>query len=377
MLDKIFKFLLIIYPPILLWNPEELFIINRIIGGAFIGIYIMKLIFRQKQTFYKIDYIVYLLLFVFLLSTIINNSLNIINLNISTKYLTPLIIGTYSLYYIDKTFLSKYFKGYFWFFLIIWFVRFAQFGFPFRSVTILREEMWWDKVAVFGYFYVVFYFGFLFIKQNLKQNIKLIKYIYALPLFLMGSRSIILGTLLIFTVYIFTDLKITAKKVKTYLFSTIIIGVLTYSALFQFIMNNRALSNFLGSYRDLNTGDEATLSTFSSGRTEIWTHYFDQFEFANTYFGYGGLNTEIGFSLHSDFLEMFFFYGIFAFILFVIIVFNIYIKKGLQSENPIRVALLFFILLQFFLNPFSSTMTASFFIILTLNYDYKKLTVLS
>lgn len=373
MLDKLFKFLLIIYPPIMLWNPEELFIINRIIGISFIAIFLLKTLTIKNSSIDKLGLIILSFISLIFISTVVNNSFNLINVNISTKYISPFIIGYYSLRYIKAKFLQKYFIFYFWFFFIVWLIRFAQFSFPFSTVTSIRDELWWGKAVVFGFLYAVFYFGYVLIKQNTSKKFQRRKYLLAVPLLFMGSRSVILGAMLIFLIYFLSDLKISSKKIKLGLVYSLLIGVFSYSFLFEYILGNDILAGFLGSEMDLRSGNDVTMSSFSSGRTDVWDLYLQSFSLIDLFFGYGGLNFDIGFSLHNDLLEMFFFYGIFGFVIFLLLVYNIYLKPGFQSKNPLRIVILFFILFQLFFNPFSSTMSAIFFVMLLLNYDNGKL----
>src|SRR5690606_36654696 len=124
------------------------------------------------------------------------------------------------------------------------------------------------------------------------------------------------------------DFKVGPRKIKNGIIVFLAVAAISYSFLFKYIINNDFLTRLLSSERDLNVGGEISLSTFSSGRTNIWNSYINNFDPFDLLFGYGGINLDIGFSLHNDFLEVFFFYGILAFLVFVVIVYNIYLKKG-------------------------------------------------
>ena len=372
MLNNTFKFLLLIYPPILIWNAEEFFILNRVIGITFILLFIIKVVTEKFVVDSKLAKLIFLFLFFILLSSVVKNSFNLINMNILIKYISPFLIGFYTLNYIESKFIKRFITIYFWFFFFTWLIRFAQYGFPFTSVTLIREELWWGKPVVFGLLYSAFYIGYIFIRQETNHKINIIKYLFALPMLFMGCRSVILGAMLILVIYVLNGLRISLRNIKIAILSTIIIGAIANSFLFEYINSNPFLSTFLGSEMDLSAAKEATISSFSSGRTDVWSLYISKFELINIVYGYGGLNFDIGFSLHNDLLEIFFFYGIIPLIIFLVLLYKVYLEEGIKTENALRCALMFFIILQLLFNPFSSTMSASFFIILILNYDYGK-----
>ena len=373
MLNNIFKFLLIVYPPILIWNEEQFFVINRIIGISFIILFLLKFLFEKQVVDRKLAILISVFFVFVLISTIVNNSFNLINLNIMIKYITSFIVGYYTLCYVENKFIKLFFNYYFGLIFLTWLIRFAQYGFPFTSVTLIREELWWGKPVVFGLLYSIFYVGYILINQNETTKFRILKFLLAIPMLFMGSRSVIIGGIFILVVYLLKGLNVRPRNIKISVFLILLIGSIANTFLFEFISANEFLSNFLGSEKDLTGGNEATLSSFSSGRTDVWSLYIDRFELINLFFGYGGLNFDIGFSLHNDLLEIFFFYGIFSIISFVILLYYVYLREGIKSQDTLRTALMFFIVLQFLFNPFSSTMTASFFVIVILNFDYGKL----
>jgi hypothetical protein len=373
MLNNIFKFLLIIYPPILIWNEEQFFVINRIIGISFILLFLLKFLIEKQVVDRKLAILISVFFVFVLISTIVNNSFNLINLNIMIKYITSFIVGYYTLCYVENKFIKLFFNYYFWLIFFTWLIRFAQYGFPFTSVTLIREELWWGKPVVFGLLYSIFYVGYILINQDETTKFRILKFLLAIPMLFMGSRSVIIGGVFILIVYLLKGLNFKPRNIKISVFLILLIGSIANTFLFEFISANEFLSNFLGSEKDLTGGNEATLSSFSSGRTDVWSLYIDRFELINLFFGYGGLNFDIGFSLHNDLLEIFFFYGIFSIISFVILLYYVYLREGIKSQDTLRTALMFFIVLQFLFNPFSSTMSASFFVIVILNFDYGKL----
>ena len=110
MLNNIFKFLLIIYPPILIWNEEQFFVINRIIGISFILLFFLKFLFEKQVVDIKLAILMSVFFAFILISTIINNSFNLINLNIMIKYITSFIVGYYTLCYIENKFIKFFFN---------------------------------------------------------------------------------------------------------------------------------------------------------------------------------------------------------------------------------------------------------------------------
>ena len=119
MLNNTFKFLLLIYPPILIWNAEEFFILNRIIGITFILLFIIKVVTEKFVVDSKLAKLIFLFLFFILLSSVVKNSFNLINMNILIKYISPFLIGFYTLNYIESKFIKRFITIYFWFFFFI------------------------------------------------------------------------------------------------------------------------------------------------------------------------------------------------------------------------------------------------------------------
>ena len=129
MIDNIYKILLIVYPLIAIWVPEEYQIINKVIGISFIILFLIKVAFILE---YKRNvYFIYGLLFGILItvSIIINNTSSINNWGVAAKYIAPLMVGAYSYQFIGNKFLKKLFTFYFYIFFLIWLFRFIQLDF--------------------------------------------------------------------------------------------------------------------------------------------------------------------------------------------------------------------------------------------------------
>lgn len=370
MIDKIYKILLFIYPPIILWVPEAFFIVNRVLGVSLLALFIIRFMLTTKSVgnvYYR-----YGLVFGFfiIISLFVNQSFNLVNVNIAVKYITPLIVGAYAYQFLDYRFFIKLFKFYFWFFLIVWFLRFAQFGFPLSSMMSMRDEVWWEKAVVFGFFYAAFYFGYALTNPSFLARKKVYKYIFIMPLFLIGSRSLIIGGAICVLIFVFNDLQINQKRIKQFFFAGIV-GSLVFSLfIFDYIKNNEFLKFVLGSERSLKReNEELTLDSFSSGRTDVWNVYSDNISFEQILFGFGGVYEKAGVSLHNDFMEMFFYYGILMFIVYVAFFYKIYVIKAFKSVNYMFFAFYAFIQIQVLFNPFTSTMSSLYFLLLVVWMD--------
>ena len=174
-IDKIYKVLLWVYPLILLWVPKEYFIINRVLGIAFLALYFFRVGLSAK--FPDNKYFKFGLFFfsIITISLILNNSFNLINVNIAVKYVTPLIVVSYAYQFLKASFFQKIFKVYFWVFLGIWLVRMAQFSFPVTQIMALRDQLWWDKAVIFGFLYAAFYFGYALVAPEFLAKKKIYK----------------------------------------------------------------------------------------------------------------------------------------------------------------------------------------------------------
>ena len=363
-IDRVYKILLFIYPLVLLWVPEELFVINRVLGVSFLALYFLRIALSPKKP--NNIYVKFGLFFFILitLSLFLNDSFNLINVNISVKYVTPLIVSAYAFQFFKPNFFIKLFKFYLFIFIGIWFFRMIQFGFPLTRVMSLRDELWWEKPVVVGFLYAAFYFGYFLTHPQYLRPRHYLKYVLLFPLFFIGGRSLILGAASCLIIFVLTDFKIRLKKIKTFFITAIISGVIFSITVFDYIKDNEFLSYILGSERNLKSNKELTLDTFSSGRTNVWSIYFDGISYEQVLFGYGGVYEKAGVSLHNDFLEMFFYYGILAISGYLFFFYKIYLKPSLQSENFMFFCLFAFIQIQVLFNPFTSTMSTVYFLLI-------------
>lgn len=374
-IDKIYLILIWVYPLILLWVPEEFFIINKFIGGAFIVLYLLRAGLSAK--FPDNKYFMFGLFFfaITAVSLIINNSFNLNNVNTAAKYVVPIIVASYAYQFLKASFFRKIFKVYFWIFLGIWLVRMIQFSFPLDQIMILRDDIWWEKSVIFGFLYSAFYFGYSLVNSEFLSKKKIYKYVFIIPLFFIGSRSLLLGATTCVLIFLMSDLGFRLNIIKSFFLTSITVAV-TYSLfIFNYIKNNEFISYVLGSQRSLSReSQDLTLESFSSGRTNILEDYFDGFSINQLLFGYGGVFENSGYSLHNDFLEIFFYYGLLAFIGYLIFFYRIYFKLSFSSLSYMLFALFTFILIQAFFNPFASTMSALYFLLIFIwiNKTYAK-----
>lgn len=364
-IDKGYKVLIWIYPLVLLWIPEDYFIINRLLGVAFLALYFLRVGLSIKYPNNR--YFKFALFFfgVISLSLILNNSFNLINVNIAVKYITPLVVVAYAHQFLKFPFFRSLFKVYFWLFLGIWFIRMVQFNLPFTRVMVIRDELWWGKAVVFGFLYGAFYFGYALLKPRFLSKNKWYKYLFLIPLFFIGSRSLLLGGVSCFLVFVLSDLGIGLKKIRIFFYTSIILGISLSLFIFNYIRDNAFISYVLGSQRSLKRGgEELTLDSFSSGRTSVWEIYLEGATVEEFLFGYGGVYEKAGVSLHNDFLEMFFYYGILAFLGYLFFVYKVYLRASLKSSNYVFFSLFAFILIQMLFNPFASTMSTLYFLLI-------------
>ena len=374
-IDKIYRILLWVYPLILLWVPEELFILNRLLGVAFLALYFLRVGLSAKfpdNKYFKFGLFFFAIITI---SLILNNSFNLINVNIAVKYVTPLIVVSYAYQFLKASFFRKIFKVYFWIFLGIWLVRMIQFSFPITQIMTLRDDLWWEKAVIFGFLYAAFYFGYALVNSEFLSKKKIYKYIFLIPLFFIGSRSLLLGATSCGLIFLMSDLGFRLKRVKWFFYTSITVAVTFSLFIFNYIKDNAFISYVLGSQRSLRKqNEELTLESFSSGRTSTWEIYLDGLSFEQVLFGYGGVYEKAGVSLHNDFLEMFFYYGILAFIGYLIFFYRIYFKVAFSSLSYMFFALFAFIQIQMLFNPFASTMSTLYFLLIFIwiNKTYAK-----
>ncbi len=363
-IDKVYKIILWIYPLVLLWVPEELFVINRVLGVSLLGLYFIRIVLSPTKP--DNIYVKFGLFFfsVILISLILNQSFNFININIAVKYVTPLIVAAYAFQFLKPIFFFKLFRAYMFIFIGIWLFRMVQFGFPLTRVMSMRDELWWEKAVVVGFLYAAFYFGYFLTHPYFLKPKHYRKYLFLLPLFFIGGRSLVIGAACCLFVFMLTDLKVTLKKIKFIFLIGITSGVSFSFLIFNYIKNNAFLSYILGSQRSLNIDEELTINTFSSGRTDVWGIYFDGVSYEQVLFGYGGLYEKAGISLHNDFLEMFFYYGILAIIGYLFFFYKVYLSPALKSTNYMFFALFTFLQIQVLFNPFTSTMSTVYFLLI-------------
>ncbi|WP_431110087.1 O-antigen ligase family protein [Winogradskyella poriferorum] len=364
-IDKIYKILLWVYPLILLWVPEELFIINRVLGAAFLALYFLRVGLSAKfpdNRYFKFGLFFFLVIAV---SLMVNNAFNFINVNIAVKYVTPLIVVSYAYQFLKASFFRKIFKVYFWVFLGIWLARMVQFRFPVTQVMTMRDELWWGKAVVFGFLYAAFYFGYALVNPEFLSKKKIYKYAFIIPLFLIGGRSLLLGATGCVLIFLMSDMGFRLKRIKWFFYSSIIVALTFSLFIFNYIKDNAFISYVLGSQRSLRKeSEDLTLESFSSGRTNIWEVYLDGFSMDQLLFGYGGVYEKSGYSLHNDFLEMFFYYGILAFIGYLVFFYKVYFKVTLASSNYMLFGLYAFIQIQMLFNPFTATMSTIYFLLI-------------
>ncbi len=364
------------YPPIILWMPEEYFIINRLLGVSLLVLFIFRMAFEKEIS--SNIYLKFAIVFTALItiSLLVNQSYSLINVNIAVKYITPLIVAAYAHQFLKYHFFVKFFKFYFWLFLGIWLFRFIQFELPFFSIMTIRDQVWWGKPVLFGFLYAAFYFGNTLTSPYFMGRKKVYKYIFLTPLFLIGGRSLFLGASICFLVFLLSDLGIRQKKIKQLFIVGLTVTLFFSLVIFEYIKNNPILKFILGSERSLKReSEELTLNTFSSGRTDVWGVYLANTSFEQVVFGFGGIYDKAGVSLHNDFFEMFFYYGFLSFIVFLIFFYKVYLVNAWRSVNYIFLAFYAFVQIQMFFNPFTSTISAIYFLLIVVwfNKDYYKI----
>lgn len=364
-IDKLYKILLWVYPLILLWIPVGFFIINKVLGVAFLVLFFVRVGFKANLPENKYFRFALFFFLVISLSLLLNNSFNLINVNIAVKYVTPLIVVAYAFQFLNASFFIKLFKVYFWIFFGIWLVRMIQFNFPLTEVMSIRDQLWWDKAVIFGFLYAAFYFGYAMLSPKFLSKKRFYKYIFLMPLFFIGSRSLLIGAASCILVFLLSDIGIKLKRIRVLFYTMVVTGVTFSLFIFNYIRDNAFISYVLGSQRSLKRkSEDLTLDSFSSGRTNVWEIYLDGFSMDQLLFGYGGVYEKSGYSLHNDFLEMFFYYGILAFVGYLIFFYKIYLKVSLESVNYMFFALFTFIQIQMLFNPFASTMSTLYFLLI-------------
>lgn len=372
MTNKFFKAILYTYPPILMWMPEGT-VVNELWGMSFIALFLLKLLSAKKLK--PNSYFRFALLFAGMISIsmLINWSFAGYNLSIAAKYLAPLFAAAYAYQFIESDYLKRLFAFYFWFFMGIWFIRFAQSGFPFLQIMELREEIWWGKPVVFGFLLTGFYFAYCMSSESVVNKKKVFKYLFALPSFFIGSRSSMIAIGIILIIFILSDLHISHRKIKRGFFFIFFSSLFLTGFIFNKIKDNPILEEALGSSRDVRSDNvDVSIDSFSSGRTLIWDAYINRISFGQIIFGFGGIHPDIGYVLHNDVLEMFFFYGIFTLIIFLYFLWQVYLKNALHSKDIFVFCLYIFVQIQLLFNPFTSSMSCVFFLLIVVWNDLNK-----
>ena len=310
----LFKFLLLIYPPFVLWSQGGMLLINQIIGGA-IGLIIACIWLLKKRlpsTATSRDAMA------FGISILISFALSnwsSINLIVLVKYFTALLVITFSNQYLSAEFLSKILRFLFFFMLVVIVGRTLTFG-DIGTIMLVRDSLWWGKPVLFAQMYLPGMLHYLHrTRQSKNYYIRMLGAVSILGLF--GSRAILLVALFIITFESFRLLRIPRIVYLLTSLTVVLFGVYNFDQGLNYATVNTELLSVIGSQRDLAGISEVTINSLSSGRLQILEAYVADYDLWQFLFGRGGISPAIGFSTHNDFLDVLFFYGFPSLLLFL------------------------------------------------------------
>lgn len=317
-----------------------------------------------------------------LISIMVNQKSNWLDYYAISKYtLAFFVAGVFYNQPFDLQLLNKFFKLnrlYLIVFSLVIFIRLLTFGFNPQQIIINRDLIWFERPVFFAFFYSVYALAFL-LEAVLYNKYKYWKYLVFIPPIFLGARSVVIGFFIVFLIISLSDL--TKSNIKRVFRISVVVSALS---IFYVVYNATNLYNknslffqVLASESDANRRADYNVNTFSSGRLSILEHYTANFEFEKIFFGLGGLDDKYGIGLHNDFLDLFFQYGIFTFIIFLYLyIFKIILPLlRFKIYNKLKIflfALVLFYLLQSFFNPFISTLTSIYFFVLII-VAYKSL----
>ena len=377
--------LLAVYPTFSFLLSKDDLLINRIWGlSIFLVLFLvfLKDINRDKKYFNVFYKMAFLLGLTMLISIIVNQKTDWLDYYTISKYtLAFFIAGVFSNQHFNSRLFKRLFRLnriYLVVFSFVIFIRLLTFSFNFKEIIMNRDDIWFGRPVFFAFFYSVFALTLL-LESVLYSKYKRLKYLVFIPPLFLGARSVLIGFVVIFLLVTLSEITKSNIK-KVYRLSIFIFGIITLflvSNVSKLYDKGSLFFQLVASESDANRGSDYDVNTFSSGRLSILEHYVYNFEFEDIFFGLGGLDSDYGIGLHNDFLDLFFQYGIFTFLVFTYLyLFKIVLPLlRFKTLNKIKIyifAMMLFYLIQSFFNPFIPTLTSIYFFILII-ITYKSL----
>jgi len=304
-----------------------------------------------------------ILFLVTIISILINDGLTIKKIQF-VKYAFPLFVTSLSINYfrtpdwissLSKT--LKYLSLLLLFFLIF---LFKDYNFSISTYLTDPNNLFAERAHIISQLYasvIILYLGTLVVLSSLKGY----HFLFLLPLFFMGARSVLLGVLMFSLVFFI--LSIAIKKIRTFflvvLTALILLVFLNFDQVIKYIYSSdyvlpRAFID-RGTLVYHRAGDNIT--DFTSGRNEILEYYINHWELKQIFVGNGmqylNPDSSFVFRLHNDFFEFFFSFGLLG--LFAMLV-GIYYKlfyrtinmqEDKRSRNFLIALLIYFITISF------------------------------
>lgn len=345
--DFVFVFLLLIYPFIYML-PEEFNIIGSI-WGAIATLFIFLVLLAKKNAINRYVISASLIAIFIFISIFLSNEITFLKYMAGYKYVLPLLLASYIYWYpLNQKNIYMIYRILFVYLilmLMLMLYRLSIVDFNVLMVTMNKELVWYGKPHNFAQMYVLFCVSFLFFSYLLKKNV-LIAYMFFLPVFFVGVRSVMLGTILFLIVFLSYTVK---RNYLKFLFVLIFFTL----GLISFQPDINKLTPLILSAQDANRGMEnMTVTSMSSGRDIILDYYIRELDmekfFVGSGFQYLEKDSNFGFGLHNDTLEFFFSFGLFGLFALMISVYYLIFYDAYKKTNGINrrfiVALIFLFL---------------------------------
>ncbi|CUV66432.1 conserved membrane hypothetical protein [Sulfurovum sp. enrichment culture clone C5] len=311
LLDFVFVFLLLVYPFINML-PDD-FMIFGTIWGIVATLFVLLVLLVKKKAINRYAISAFLISIFIFISILLSNEITFLKFVTGYKYILPFLLASYIYWYpLDEKKIHIIYKILFIYLILmiaLFLYRLSYVDFNLFMVTMKKDFVWYDnKSHNFAQMYILLCVSFLFFSYLLKKNIY-IAYIFFLPIFFVGVRSVILATLLFLII-------LSTLMVKSYL-KAILAFFFIFLSLAIVQPDFKKLTPLILSAQDANRGeDKMTFTSMSSGRDIILDYYMKELDPEKIFVGSGmqflETNSDFKLGLHNDTLEFFFSFGIFG-----------------------------------------------------------------
>lgn len=344
--DFIFVTLLLVYPFINM-IPNDITIFGKL-WAALATIFVFTFILLKLHAINRYiisGFIIFLFAFI---SILLSNELNFLKILTAYKYALPLLLASYIYWYpLDEKRLNTIYKITFLYIILMLILatyRLSLINFNLLLVTLYKDFVWYEKSHNFAQMYILLSIGFLYLSYLLKKNLYL-AYMFFIPIFFIGVRSVMMGAILFLAV-------LSIPIIKRNFLKFILLLAISISSLIVIQPNFSKLTPLFLSAQDATRGtDKADLSSISSGRDIILNYYIEHLDSERIFIGSGlqylEKNATFIFGLHNDTLEFFFSFGLFGFFSFLFaIYYNIFYNaykntKGFDKYFIVGIIMLF------------------------------------